>query len=299
MIHIGRSVQQVSVAAWGLGLSFVVSAQSAAPPKTDNGTSVPQAVHNAVAGMADFLLDYAIALAAVGALVMALIEAAKTLLRIRDRYHERALRRFFGADPADQAGATGAFAELMHLATGSALAGAAGISAAGRLGERTVDNALFTMELERMMSPIQDSVDTALNYPRMYPALFSFFSAGADPADIAAWIEAAEHRGTAPEDDAARQLAIDAYGRISKLARRRLDGFQLATGFRWREGNQRWAYGLGFVVLFASLSFADSFGTARVDWSCWQIASASLIGGIVAPVAKDLMVALKRVRGGG
>ena len=52
-------------------------------------TGTARRIFDAVGGFTDYILDYAIALAAVGALAMALIEAAKKLLDSRTKFHAK------------------------------------------------------------------------------------------------------------------------------------------------------------------------------------------------------------------
>ncbi|MGQ0503675.1 MAG: hypothetical protein ACT4P0_13910 [Panacagrimonas sp.] len=77
----------------------------------------------------------------------------------------------------------------MHLAVGVPLPTAGMVAPASFfLGQRDHENALFTLELERMMSPIHDAVDVALTYPNQYSALYHFMVTGADQSDVAGWL---------------------------------------------------------------------------------------------------------------
>src|SRR5689334_2672353 len=109
----------------------------------------PAGIMDAIYAFTDFLLRYGIALAAVGALSMALIEAWKKLFDTRTKYHMRAVLAWIGADRA--------YLELVHLTTGSALpppeaaARHAHLAHARTPMPRDFELALFTLELERMM----------------------------------------------------------------------------------------------------------------------------------------------------
>ena len=155
----------------------------------------PTGVVGAVNRFADFLLQYAGALAAVGALSMALIEFGKKLLDSRTKF--QTLRwttwttrsDFAAAVPADIAplvsknsgespSQTIAFAELLQLCTGISKQEAR--SAAQRLmddkGHLPLRNAwhpdpahaVFALDLGRMMGSIQEAADVALAAPTQY-----------------------------------------------------------------------------------------------------------------------------------
>jgi hypothetical protein len=96
----------------------------------------------------------------------------------------------------------------------------------------------------------------------------------------------------------------DVYGRIRLLMRRQLDSFQTVTSFRWREANQKWAIILGAILMsvvqimvLVKHSHDPSFS---IDFSnIGQLILISVLGGVLAPVAKDLVDALAKVKSGG
>ena len=87
-----------------------------------------------------------------------------------------------------------------------------------------------------------------------------------------------------------REELAEVYGRIRLLVRRQLDSFQTVTSYRWREWNQFWAWVVGGVLLLiAELLQASAPLTLG---SVGRMGMVSLLGGILAPVAKDLVDAL-------
>jgi hypothetical protein len=87
---------------------------------------------------------------------------------------------------------------------------------------------------------------------------------------------------------------------VHGAARRKLDGFQLFTGFRWANSQQLAANALGAAVLFAAMVFSSAATGMDLNVeSLLVMAALSFLGGVLAPVVKDLVVALKRVRTGG
>ncbi len=273
----------------------------------------PELVSETVQQISDFILRYAVTLAAVGALAMALIEAAKALLSLRDRFHKSIVRRWVeGArTPVKLIGDLGltartdeqfhrlVYAQLIRLTTGEDVgdeaAKAMAASVEGVPWDVSAKNALFALELDRMMGQVQDAADTALSNPTLYPDLYLFLSAGASAEDILRWYTWAGAPPVQTSED--RQLAksqADTYARVRQLIRRRLDAFQLTAAYRWQTLNQFASVTLGAVLLFLSLLWQRP---AKANVAVLILAS--VLGGFLAPVAKDLVMALKRVRSGG
>lgn len=100
-----------------------------------------------------------------------------------------------------------------------------------------------------------------------------------------------------------RQDLAEVYARIRLLMRRQLDSFQTITSYRWREWNQLWAWGIGAaLLLLAQLIQAVQVGVAAQDLTPFRLATMvvfSLAGGLLAPIAKDLVDALAKVKSGG
>jgi hypothetical protein len=276
----------------------------------------PESVYNAIDQLVGFILRYAVTLAAISALSMALIEALKALLSWRDRFHKQGVRRWvqsvsvpgqaFDALKLVPPATNAAFHEsvymrLIRLTTGETV-GAQAMAAPIDWKPWVISpaNALFALELGKMMGQIQDAADTALVHAPVYPDLYLFLSAGAEFQDIVNWYDWTQRPpvSTAANPALAKDQA-DTYTRLRQFIRRRLDAFQLTTDYRWQTENQVASVLLGAVLLFGSLVYLAR-ATLPQSLSGWiGLLFASLIGGIMAPVAKDLVIALKRARSGG
>jgi len=281
---------------------------------------VPEGVVFAVNQFAEFLLRYVGALAAVGALSMALIEAGKKLLDSRTKFQALRWTRWMRRTPLSQADSPGApthsaaFAELLQLCTGVTHEEA--VAASDRLlasrGHLPLfhafspqpAHALFALDLARMMGSIQDAADTALSAPGDYPNLYALLTTGARPDDISRWfsegssgmINIADLNPTTEQRQAVKDHA-ERFARLRQIVKRKLDGFQLYTGERWASWNQAAANCVGIIVMFAALVWLQRIGTAS-SLSFPSVIVFSLLGGILSPVAKDLASALKRVKDG-
>lgn len=277
-----------------------------------SATPIPDGVVTAVNLFTEFLLRYLGALAAVGALSMALIEAAKKLLDSRTKFQALRWTRWVMRTPA--ASHSRALTEMIQLCTGVTLDEA--LAEADKLIERgghlslfhafhTVPaHAIFALDLSRMMGSIQDAADIALSSPSEYPDLFRLVTVGAKPDDIGRWyadgtsalVSIAETNPTPQERQALKEHA-ERFARLRQVVKRRLDGFQLYTGDRWASWNQTAANAVGIVAMFIVLTWLQR-SSAVASISFPRLLLFSLLGGILSPVAKDLVTALKRVKDG-
>lgn len=287
----------------------------------------------AVSQFTDFLLGYVAALAAVGALSMALIEAGKKLLDSRTKFHAlrwtRWMIRSAGNEtqlpPSDARDALRgssrpynralALTELLQLTTGvprdeGTRAAERLLAAGGHLSllnafSPAPEHALFALDLARMMGSIEDAADIALASPRQYPGLYLFMTTGADYDDVSRWLSEGATLGLT-DDDAEPPTAqqrqtikerAERFARLRQIVKRKLDGFQLYTGDRWASWNQFAANALGIVVMFGILVWLRRTSTIATP-NTVSIVVFSLFGGILSPVAKDIISALKRVKDG-
>ena len=270
------------------------------------------AIQKMLAGMSDFILEYAIALAALGALTMAIQEAVKKLLRILRKFHRTAVESWLEVDGVgarshyrvsataeeevspypDDRRRSDAYDELLHLTTGLAMHHDLLRRNSPVESSRHIANALFELELPQMMSQIQDAADTALNNPQRYPALYGFLTRGCATDDVDRWATAMSRDAENETQGRAKELT-DVYGRVRLLVKRQLDSFQTVTSYRWREGNQLCAVVLGAVLMFAAQVWSTRTEPSH-DWV--NMTLISVLGGMLAPIAKDLVDALGNMK---
>jgi hypothetical protein len=275
----------------------------------------PGLVYDVINKFTDFILRYAVTLAAVGALSMALIEMIKSLCSWRDRFHKRMVVAWLKSvpmpaksfavinpPPASILSASEfhekVYSQLIRLTTGEIVgSGEMSKSIEWRPWDVSRSNSLFALELEKMMGQIQDAADTALGNPNLNSDLYLFLTSAANIDDISKWFECAAKPPVPTNKDATlAKEQSDTYSRLRQLIRRRLDAFQLTTDYRWQTGNQVVSVLLGAVLLFGSLVYLNHnhLPQTPIEWA--GIVVLSIMGGIMAPVAKDLVMALKKVR---
>lgn len=284
-------------------------------------TPIPEGIVLAVNQFAEFLLRYLGALAAIGALSMALIEAAKKLLDSRTKFHALRWTRWMARTPLAQsavpespASHSRAMSQLIQLCTGVAegeaestsrrLLGAGGHLPLSHAFHPAPALALFSLDLSRMMGSIQDAADIALSAPAEYPDLYRLMTVGARPDDVERWFSDGSSAlvgiadlNPTPEQRQAVKEHAERFARLRQIVKRKLDGFQLYTGERWGSWNQAAANGVGMVAMFFALIWIQR-NSPTASLSFPSVIVFSLLGGILSPVAKDLVSALKRVKDG-
>lgn len=294
---------------------------------------VPSGVLTTIERFSDFLLSYAAALAAVGALSMALIEAWKKLWDSRTKFQalrwvewvktaafsEAAISQL-AAGPARVPGEprplarSAALAELLQLTAGIDEATADRVVAklmknGGRLPRmhilrRRPEYAVFALDLDRMMGAIQEAADISLASPKQYPSLYVLMTSGADRNDIRYWFEHSHEDLALMSDDEPREAVrervkqvTDSFARLQHAVKAKLNGFQLYTRESWAGWNQLSAILVGFftmLIVMLSLRRADP----QLRMGAMSIVAMSALGGMLSPIAKDLVSALKRVKDG-
>jgi len=240
-------------------------------------------------GIGSTIFNYALFAAAVGTIVMALLELLKALFYARRRFHEYEMRRWLDGRKIDRVldilrldGSSGSepWREFIELVTGG----------------YATKRAVFDQPIEKLMAQIQAATNMALDFPDRYPALFGFLTMRpplkpATPAgtplprsDAELWQSAAKLRGESAISNEMR-IGAEARARLQNLVARQLDALQTEVYFRWSRSNQLVATSaaavLTFLVLFASITVdtPNELAIAIV---------LSLFAGLVSPFAKDL-----------
>ncbi|MGP0591479.1 hypothetical protein ACTRXD_02935 [Nitrospira sp. T9] len=270
---------------------------------------LPDKILQVVGSMSDFILQYALALTATSVLAVALLEAWKSLRKTRERFLMHQLYRWIskGRMPPNYEGPykfhDQVYRQLVLLTTGQDLDPRYALDRiqGGRF-KLDPSNALFALEIERMMGQIQGAADIVLSNPAVYPEFYSFLTLGASEYDINLWQVESRRVPHETENSQTMKDRVDAFSRLSQFVKRRLDSLQITMNYQWANWNQLRSIVLGAVLLFISLAYIEISMSALnlINPLTWlRIFIASLVGGIVAPVAKDLVVALKKVREGG
>jgi len=230
----------------------------------------------AVKQWADSVGPYALVLASVATIVMALVELAKAVTNVRSYFHRQRVTDFLGGT---------AKGELVTLTTGGT----------------AVEAALFNQPTDKMMGQLSAAAKLALDFPQSYPNLYEALT-GKGNAEATAWadyVKALANPATTkdasgvvqlvdPPEDQQRQ-ATRARAHIDQLVTRKLDAFQLRTEFVWARGNQIAA--VAGAAAFLACLLLPVWGKHPVTYVFMCIT-----GGLISPVAKDVVTALSSLR---
>lgn len=223
--------------------------------------------------------NYAVTVAAVGTLSMALLEAIKGIGDLRHWFHVWKLRQWICQDAA--------YEDLLFLA----------------IGDRARTDALCAQPLEKMMGQIQAAANVALDFPGENKALYTFLTTSdisrldavtAKPVDRAnkdreQWALVAQARRNMVATEVApttgEMQAAQARIRLANLISRKLDAFQLRTQYYWERANQLGSIFISVLIIWYAL------GLGTEDFTLRSLAF-GVIAGLVSPFAKDLATSL-------
>lgn len=227
-----------------------------------------------IEGISGRVLDYALLLAAVGTITMALVELLKAVSRARLFFQRRMIAAWTGGSPAVES-------ELLTLAAGGP------------------DNAatLYDQPSGKMMGQIQAAANVALDFPTVYPALYGFLTEGSSTvgpvADRDRWKTFAARMARELPGPGAERTQLDvearestqARARLGNLVTRRLDALQTRIEYRWARLNQTVAVVGGAALLYYALStVAQSSHVPALSRLLLAV-----FGGLIAPFAKDVV----------
>jgi hypothetical protein len=246
---------------------------------------VPKALSDFMDTIYKHAFPAATAMAAVGVLSMAVIQAVKDTSPIRSAFQKRFLREWLrrrsahhfsskGISGLRQPPAEGKLAEverdLILLATG---------------GD---DAAFYDLPVEQMCGQISAASQIVLEYPQRHELLFRLLAAQARPDDIGALLSP-----PIAETEPAVSTYRDARNRVTHHVQRSLDALQIALAFRWKFYLQLLAFATSFVIAATGIAMISS------ESAFSKIVTAGIVGvvaGFVAPIARDLVVALQQLR---
>ncbi len=217
------------------------------------------------------------ALVAAGVVAMAILQVFKELTPIRRAFQRQWVGRWIegrckdfnqntGVPPIDPKAAE---SDLIELATG---------------GD---DLAFFDLAAEQLIAQMNAAAQEALDYPAKHRDLLAMISEGVDIEDIDAVL------GYAPRaEEPPPQLYLDARNRVGNRIQRNLDGMQIALASRWQLWMQSTALLITVVIVEVAII---GTGNATVGAVLLGI-PIGIVGGYIAPVARDLVAALKSLR---
>ena len=241
------------------------------------------------------------ALAAAGTVAMAVVQVVKELSPIRRWFQRCWFERWVDTRAGDFNASVGS---MTLTASSGAAAPAAGNAAAAPSGvpvaivapaaarQEVVElatgglaGALYELGAEEMAAQINLAAQIMLDSPVRYRASLAVLSQGVSLDDLATVTRGQPTSGSTQE-------YFDARGRAGRRIQRNLDGVRIAMGNRWKLWMQLASLLLGTLVI--ELAVAAS---GKAGWFTYLVAlPVGIVGGYLAPVTRDLLAALQKLR---
>jgi hypothetical protein len=150
------------------------------------------------------------------------------------------------------------------------------------------DRAFFELAAEQLIAQMNAAAQAALDTPSRYKDLLAMLSEGVPVEDleiVIAYVPIAEQPSP--------QNFLDARNRVANRIQRNLDGMQIALASRW----QFWMQGAALAITVVIVELAVMWDPVRRSFATAVLAiPVGIVGGYIAPVAKDLVAALKSLR---
>lgn len=257
-------------------------------------------INDALDGFVRLVWPMTVALGGVGLLTMSFLQVVKDLTPARRWFQRwwlegwvrervatldsRQIAQIFGAEPAPPLAEAAALAlrDLYGLATG---------------GDA---RALYDLPVEQLAAQVNSAVQVVLDYPRRHAWTLIVLGRDASPDDLRMLVgtdpgELRRRGDLAREEQQRLTEFVDARNRVTHQIQRTLDGIQIVMGNRWKWLLQVSAVVLSGAFIFGALTLFNPEGTWRRHVPLSLLIA--ILGGFVAPFARDLVAALQSLRG--
>lgn len=240
----------------------------------DTLSKITENATTAVARWANDMLAYGILLAAVGTIAMATLELLKALLRTRMFFHRFMMRQWLKGKTTKVNSALED--EVLQLAAG------------GRANE----SAWYAQPEEGMFQALRSAVNLAIQYPEIYRNFYTFLARGADKNDVEACLKMTSLPPDLDSDTRKKRFEImteinQARQRIENLVTQNISCLENRISYVWARVNQ-----ICSVILAVAFLMYFMSQDAEAPKDLFVRFFLAILGGLVAPFAKDIVSAL-------
>lgn len=172
------------------------------------------------------------------------------------------------------------------------LAAAPGVSDADEVLRQIVDlatagneSALFDLPIEKLVGQIGAAAQVALT-DVAYRDVVLALARGARLSDIELIYEE-----VAPEQSERAVRRNEARNRIVQRVQRSLDAVQISIGNLWARALQILSVAISILVIVLAVSLTKGWGAVTLPWL-----AVAVLGGMFAPIARDVVVAVQQLR---
>lgn len=262
----------------------------------------------------DFILDYALLLAAIGTLSMALVEAVKGIFSAKAKFHKNSIKnfmmnlidqnekqsisnldkkflnQFLKEDNTD----TTKYTDIKKIDFGSILSEleflCSGVT--GDFNNNTnyfklYDNeAFYSLTTEQLMVKIQRAFEYVLQNPKVAKRIFTIIALK-NPNAAKIWLSyLTPQKGN--DTTIQQNNALQSHAVLINSINNQLDTLQINTLYAWGRRNRFASIILGAVILFLILF-------THLEGISFKMFLFSILGGIASPVCKNLVLSIKGI----
>jgi hypothetical protein len=164
--------------------------------------------------------------------------------------------------------------------------------------------AFYDLPIDGLCDQIRKVVSVILDYPNLHEELLRILARGASSCDIALLLRAHGIDSKGP-DAAAKEEAAKAFREITAAKSRVLsqircsvDAMQISIGFRWKLWLQSASMVLSTVIGAVAFGLHGVRGVdGAIDWAiCGRALAFGVAAGFLAPIARDLVAATEKWR---
>lgn len=166
--------------------------------------------------------------------------------------------------------------------------------------------AFYALEIEKLCGQLNAAAQSAMQDVATHRAFVAFLASEADTSclNIVLGGIPSDANGPLPQTDPKMQAYAAARGQVAQQVQRAIDALQLSVGADWQTRMQQVSLVLSVVIAIAAIGIfakdapSDFWGSIAYAFSLQRFLLAcfiGLLGGYIAPVAKDLIAALQKL----
>lgn len=253
---------------------------------------IAKAITDFTSSISNHFMSFLGAMAGVGILSMAIIQAVKDTFPVRRAFQRQWLRNWFQCKAAEAAKKGSDFKVNPSEAERDLI----------KLATDDNGNAFYDLPIEQLCGQYNAAIQVALDYAKQHRDLLIATAALASAEDLLLVLnppDAAKLRVNAADPNASQQVLderqkfIDARTRVTHQVQRAIDSIQISAGFRWKFWLQCASFGLSALIagLGVAMFFHPAAGSGIIT-----VTVTGVLGGFLAPVARDLVAALQQLR---
>lgn len=243
-----------------------------------------------------YLLPIMLTATAVGTLSMALIQTMKDMFSLRSFYQRSQIRKWIG----ERLSELERWKYMIPAGDGTISVISNNRDNILQMEEKLLElsvngdaKALYSLPIEQLCGQLNTALQVCLDYPQQHARLLALFGARANPDDIRKVLEYVPGNipGELLTQRQQQQVSeyMDARNRLSNQVQRAIDSIQVSVGHGWQYNLQ-----LSSIVVSSLLVLSGLLMKENPNY--WLILPLAVLGGFLAPVARDLVAVLQNLR---